>query len=112
MIRRRERLAERMSREAVERDERRARLGDEEDWRSFANEEGKVIVTLPREYVETVWSRLYGMRTPFGVPTVPAVFEALEAHEDDATAEVAALEVLAQVEQHGSRRRAPVDGTS
>jgi len=52
------------------------------------------------------------MRTPFGVPTVPAVFEALEAHEDDATAEVAALEVLAQVEQHGSRRRAPVDGTS
>src|SRR5208282_5559233 len=62
VIRRRERLAERMSREAVERDERRARLGDEEDWRSFANEEGKVIVTLPREYVETVWSRLYGMR--------------------------------------------------
>jgi hypothetical protein len=74
---------------------------DEEDWRSFANEEGKVIVTLPREYVQNVWSRLYGMKTPFGVPTVPAVFEALEAHEDDATAEVAALEVLAQVEQHG-----------
>ena len=74
---------------------------DEEDWRRFANEEGKVIVTLPREYMQNVWSRLYGMKTPFGVPTVPAVFEALEAHEDDATAEVAALEVLAQVEQHG-----------
>ena len=78
---------------------------DEKDWKK-AEEDGRVIVTLSRDYVERVWSKSCGKRTPFGVPFVPAVLEALEAHDDDADAAAAAWEVLNQVEHHG--RDAPV----
>ena len=74
---------------------------DADDWRKVATEEGRVVVTLPCEYVESVWSKSYGKRTPFGVPFVPAVLEAMNAHEDDAAAAAAAWEVLNQVEYHG-----------
>lgn len=75
---------------------------DEEAWRSAAVEEGRVVATLPEEFVETTWQRGYGRRTPFGVPMVAAVLEALDAHEDERKAENAARVVIALVVGHGA----------
>jgi len=64
-------------------------------------QEERVVVTLSRQYVDRVWALSCSKVTPFGVPLVPAVLEAVEAYDADADARAAAQAVLDQVEHHG-----------